>query len=564
MDVSLYRDTLAKRIPEFNKELVQGLAYAHLRPKPTMEYLDRIIQSVVTSYNNGLDYLGSRRCTPLEEYQVSIGSTKKGRFDVANSSLYMVRYDFSYLGQPCKPQYLYLPFAGPGGLYHMSDKRFGISPILADRFFSITGEEIHIPMPRAKLNVYRDLQTIVCDGKRLTRYVTWSWLHNRGGKIVRGTNVPTLIRPNEVKSTAMHYLFCKYGFTATFERYLGITPVVLEEKDYLTKREEYPTEEWILYKSIRERPKAYIPDDYHLNHSTTCVLIPRAQWRDLVDLFIAGFYYIVDRLPSQMDADTVDDLEQWQTMMGYVISGDFSPRGKATATTQDHIASIDGYVDFQVKENIAFTVAEQPASEERLNQIDNIYDLLVYVIDRQSLFLIEGNIRPNNLYTKQFVVLRYVLSNITSKLFELLFKLTSPRTEIRDIEDMNRMLSAHFKLKEIFGLNSSYKGQRHAEVSSVNSSSDNMLFKITSVMIHQSDANGSRSGGRDEIDINNPINHLDSSYAEVAGYTISPKSAPIGNSRINPWVLTNPDGTIRRKEKFRELTDGVKDMITRK
>lgn len=564
MDVALYRDTLAKRIPEFNQELVQGLAYSHLRPGPTMAYLDRIIQSVVTSYNGGLEYLGCRRCTPLEEYQVSIGSTKRGRFDVANSSLYMVRYDFNYQGHPCKPQYLYLPFAGPGGTFYMSDKRFGISPILADRFFSITGEEIHIPMPRAKLNVYRELQTFVKDNTRLTKYVTWSWLHNRGGKIVRGKNVPTLIRPNEVKSTAIHYLLCKYGFSGMFERYLGFIPEVMEEREYLSKKDEYPAEEWIVYKSIRERPTAYIPNDYHQVASQTCVLVPRSQNRELVDFFIAGFYYVVDRLPTQIDSENVDDIEQWQTLMGYIISGDFSPRGKATATTQDHIASIDGYVDFQVKENIKITVEESPASEPHLNEIENIYDLLVYVIDRQPLFLIEGNIRPNNLYTKQFVVLRYVLSNITSKLFELLFKLTSPRTEIRDINDMNRMLGAHFKTKEIFGLNSSYMGQRHAEVSSINSSSDSMLFKITSVMIHQSDANGSRSSSRDDIDINNPINHLDSSFCEVAGYTIAPKSAPIGNSRVNPWVNTNPDGTIRRKERYRELTDSVQELISRK
>lgn len=563
MDVRLFQQR-DKRLPEFNKDTTGGLVCKHLSPEQTMAWIENTIRCGAELYPEGFEFIGSRRCTPYEEYREALNVKVQGKrvFDVAKNDVFLVRYDFTYCGQPLYPQYLYLPFPSPGGLIRLSDKVYTISPVLADKVFSVANEEIFIQVGRAKISFKRDIHTAVIDGKRVTGYLMWSRLHHASGRRTPGTqNVD--IRLGAVNSTAVHYLFCRYGFLETFERFCRTSPVVLDESQYT--EEEYPADKWVVCRSNKRKPRGVIcgDRDYKLKESKALILIERKDYNSIVELFILASFYVIDHFPRELNHEDMLDTWTWKVALGYILFGDHLNEGKVVEDIETHLVSLDGYIDFEAHQSMTPAIDANPAGYPWLNQVDNLFDLLGYLIDRMPEMLLHGDSRTSCLYNKQLMINRYVLSNINNSLFGLVFKLVTPRDTKPTLSDLNTMLGKHFGTKLIFNIVSSNPKDniRHGEISSVSNPNDNMFFKITSVMVQQSDSAG--PVGKGDIDVNNPGYHLDSSFAEVSGYCVLPPSLPIGIAKINPFVKTTKDGTIVRREEFRTLLDKIQRNITR-
>jgi hypothetical protein len=100
-------------------------------------------------------------------------------------------------------------------------------------------------------------------------------------------------------------------------------------------------------------------------------------------------------------------------------------------------------------------------------------------------------------------------------------------------------------------------------VTTISSSGDNKALKITGVLVPQS-SSSKQSGRKDRVVIDDPSRFLHVSYAEVGGFSNLPKSDPIGQSRISPWVETEPSGLVVRRPKFVPMLDGIQDDIKRR
>lgn len=546
MDSDFFSYSHSKRAPVFNEDVVKGLATIDV--KDAKPYVDNIINCGVSQYPEGFEYLGSERCNPLEEYNV-ITKSRSGPnrvFDLARNSVYLVKYMFRNNGVDLDPVYMYLPYVRQAGMLYVSGKQFSVSPVMGDIAFSVSENDVFIRMPRAPVTFNRSMAYLVIDGIRTSEYVVWAPLHNKGGK--KSKNKSNTIYLGRVQSTLAHYLFCKYGFYETFEKYTNAQPVVVKEQDFDPKM--YPAEDYVVCTSSKNKPLGLRGRRiYHEIATDLMVIIKREHFTPLVKSLVAGFYYVIDHFPDHIeDPSWIADPDQWKVFMGYIQWGDEPSRGRLVDDVDTHLKSLDGYVDHEVKKTLM----------EVEVYCDDLYDLMVHILLNMRDMLEQNATRVASLYNKRLEVLRYLLRNINNSMFEFLFKITSNSKKVLTNKDYQDILRTYFKPRLIHGITT---GSEHPEVSSVSNPSDNMFFKITSVVVQQSDMHG--RGKSQETKPIGPTMFLDSSYAEVAGFAVLPKSNPIGNSRLNPCVKLGAHHTVLRKEKFIPLLDGVQRLIQR-
>jgi hypothetical protein len=546
MDPEIER-LMDNHMPKINPSIANGLAVEHMQEIHVVKYIDSVFRSAAKGFPEGLTYEGCKRCTPQEE--LNEASRKKGNnkrmYDVARSDLYMMKYMFTYRGEKID-RYMYLPFVGEAGSIFVSGSRFNIVPVLSDRVISVGTNTVFVRLLRDVLTFERVPQNFNANGQREQANVAWAMIYHKSAKMKK-------IRPTvKAHSTMMHYLFCKYGLMKTFEMFGGCTPVVggLEINEHT-----YPADQWVVCSSTQIKPKGFGRGLYE--PSNLRIAVRREDYeRTMVRNMIGGLFYVVDHFPSRVkpeyvnntDPKYMDNTRTWIILMGHVLFSGSLPEGRLADDVEDHIRSLDEYID---------SIVLMKFKEIGIGATD-LYQFFAIVIEKISDWLFKASDKVNSLYDKELSILYFVLKDITTEIFKLYFKLkAASKKELtkKDIEDrMNKTISTGL----IYRIT-----KQHAEVANIASSGDNKALKITGWMIPQSSS--SRQGGRkDRANLDDPTRFLHVSFAEVGGYSNLPKAAPTGDSRISPWVQIDPSGLVLRNPRLAPRLDRIQEEIRRR
>jgi hypothetical protein len=135
-------------------------------------------------------------------------------------------------------------------------------------------------------------------------------------------------------TTLPHYLFAKYGFSEAFKRFTGIVPVVGGTE---ISEENYPKDEWIIYKSTGVPPNGFISKPY-ARHSVR-LAIRREQWSKAIEGMIVAFFYVADNFPTRFrpDASILDRPSEWMILIGHIVfSGEYGD-GRLYMDIQEHL-----------------------------------------------------------------------------------------------------------------------------------------------------------------------------------------------------------------------------------
>jgi hypothetical protein len=325
--------------PQLNASIAGGLATEHMQEVET--YLNSVIKSTARGFPEGLEYLGCSRCTPEEEFTevVRKRSPKRMRkvggrqaYDTARSDLYMMKYFFSFKGEPLPPRYIYLPYVGQAGSLQLSGSRFNISPVITDRVISVGYDSVFVRLLRDRMTFHRDAHSYMASGEREIVQVVHSEIHNSKKK----AQSKPAVRAN---TTMMHYLLCKYGFAEAFRRFGKCSPVV----SMSFETSEYPDSDWIICASAKVKPRGvgrgiYTPPDIK-------VAVRRDEYTPMVKNMIAGFFYVVDHFPGRITPELVNNPTQWMVLLGNLLWSANVPVGKIYEDVSNHLTSLDEYVD---------------------------------------------------------------------------------------------------------------------------------------------------------------------------------------------------------------------------
>lgn len=543
MDVELGR-LVAEDTPQLNPLLANGLATEHMRHVES--YVDNVFKSTAKGYPEGFTYCGWRHCTPQEEYNEITRKRIKRQYDVARSDVYYIKLLFKYKGDEIV-RFLALPFVSTGGNITLGGSRFNISPVISDRVISIGVSSIFVRLLRDRLIFERVPQNFKINGMPHTEQVAWSSIYHKNAKMKK-------IKPTvNAKCSLAHYLFCKYGFFETFQKFGGCTPVVAESFDINDKT--HPPEEWQVCSSRDVKPKGFgrslwMPPNVK-------IAVRKSEWTPMVAALVAGAFYVIDHFPTRCKPSYFKSKITWKILMGHIIWSGSTPEGRLINDMDEHLASLDEYIDTLVAVEL----------REIGHPIDDVYHLFGIIIEKFSDWLLGSADKINSMYDKQLKVLYYVMYEVSSAAVKMMFRLKAASKK----DAAAKMgLKKEMTLKEVVAtMNSTLRTgliysitKGHGEVSNISSSGDNLAFKATTNLVQQSGS--SRQGNRKaKVVLSDPSKRLHVSVAEHGGYSYLPKSEPSGRSRINLVSQIDAQGVLLRDPELAPMLDEIQLDITR-
>lgn len=542
-------NALHELVPEFNQEITQG--YAKPQLDQAKEYIDSILYCAQSGFPEGLEFKGSTRVRPQEEYDILTGgknATERVFWDTTRVDVTMVKYHFTYLDpngkdkvpKDLKPFFLFLPFVDECGMITIAGKKYHVKPVLADPLLSVTGDEIFVPFNSTNITFHRTSYPIIIGREKRKIYITHGIIHHQFKQLM---NRPVKGNRWRISSNA-HYLFCKYGVKETFSRYAKADVIFGTEETVNTSL--YPEDEYTIYQSASTGTLRHKKDIY-IHHGVR-LAVPNADVSNDVDSLVAAFFYVLDHFPDEIQEVGYQHNGWWMVRLGQIMFDEKMSSGNYYSKVLDHIASVDRYVDEMVVEQL---------QNERIWAKD-MYDFLFYLIQVFTKLVIERSDSVNSMYGKRLTVNRYVLSNFVENIFRMVFQLSMNKAKAPTESQITSALSRAFSTRRKTNLNASPQF-----VSVTQSSSDCRYFKITSEVVPQDHARpkGSKPN-RSQLRDDSLKLHV--SLADVGCFAGMNKSEPIGRNRLNPCATLLPNGTVVEDPTLKELREKTQRMISQR
>jgi len=523
----VFRELIESKIKPFNEDVVESLV--RKQSVNIESYIHAIFTIVSEKFPEGLKYHGYERCTPEEEWaEITRPKNNRRQVEMSRSDIYMVKYNFSYEGVELPPRNIYLPFVGDAGEHWKKGSRSFVLPVLNDRVISPENKHLFVRLLRDKVVFNKAVHSVMCSGERITTSVIYSQIYRKKEKD------PLKDRVVRAQTCLGHYLFARFGFKETFEKYVKVVPIIgLDEINQTT----YPPSHWLIYQSSGIRPKTYVSKTYLPNRVR--IAIPLEYATKVSEALIASAFYVIDHFPERFTVESLRDanIHQsrhiWSITLGRVLFSPSYTDGHISERIQEHFSSIDEYVDDIVATKLL----------EEGYVIEDFYDFMILIMRDFNDLVIRGYEVNNSLYGKELSVLYYLLYPITSKIFKFAFQLSKDSKNrhltMKDIvKTMNLLLNTR-----AIQLKTTYKGIFQSAIYS----GDNMVLKYTSMVVPQADATENPNKPV-RVNINDPMKRFHISFAEAGGYLYLPKSNPTGSARVNPYVNLSPSGVILKSQ----------------
>lgn len=541
MDNLFYR-MVRQHTPEFNPLIVEGLATHYMKEAET--YLHTAFMANNDSLIPGLEYVGYRVCTEAEEYyEATKLRNNKRTYDIARSDMHMIMIEMKYKGKPLPPRPIYLPFVGEAGTMYINGVLYHLPPVLTDNVISPDDNSVFIRILKGRMTLPREYHNVSVNGKIVTANVIGAPIHHQNK--AQTQRAPQTTKANKC---VLHYLLGKYGFTKTFEKYLGYVPMV-EDETY--DRAKYENDNWVIctssYYGTSDSPKTYMSGYY--KPTNIHIMFEKDKWNALARSFVTELFYILDNFPEMFRpvVDELNEVSQWRLTIGHIIeSGDLGA-GHLLKKVAEHYKSLDHYLDYmhiQKLRNSGYFV-------------EDFYDLLALVMKNFREFR-NGKVNSRmSMYGKSLEVLYFALYNITYSYVMTGFrlaKLASKRELTAD--DIVNLMNKSFRLGSSFGLTS---GSIAAET--VSYSGDHKFLKITSKTNEQEANPGGRrgSGGRTAV---NDSTHLHISHVVGGSVLYLSKSNPSPVAHSNPFLQIDPStGMILENMALKPILDAAEHEL---
>ena len=540
MDGKLFNH-IQNSIPKINDDIVKGVAVKQMGQVET--YMDEIWRAVAKSFPDNLKYVGSKRCSPEEEFNLLIKTYSSNVYNFDPSSIFIVKYRLECIEENGTVNTinvpLCLPYVYKGGQLWINGTKYTVSPVLTTNLFSAEGEKLFAKL-KVKICFSRLSHSFMADNKRIVASVVFSTLHIGAAKHRKENNQDsrTTVSP---EPTMVHYLLMEYGITGLFEK-LGAR-VVYGTAENMSKLGS----DWVCCTAYTIRPASAkcVKDE---PHPDIAIAIPRSDMegesKELFMSILAGFFYIVNHFPGRVKVEYLDEPRMWKTLLGITYFGRMTNgEGVLIEQMDNHISTLKEYIDITTKMALV---------REKIDA-DDIYELFIYVIKTMQSKL--WNTDPSTLYNKKLQTLQYVLSEITKGITRFMFDIVKMNKGRVTTEEVRNIIRNKVKMHAFF---KDYA--KHKEIELISSPCDLFAFEHTTKMIPpaaiktKSHATG----------LNNPSNQAHVSIAEVGSYTNLHGVDATGRGYLNPFLELTDDDTVVRSERFRELTDHVQSKLTRK
>lgn len=535
MDPKLFAKT-TEATPRFNPDVCRG--YATKQMNNILHDMDTLITSASDLFPPELKFVGHKFASPIEQFRETTReykSVRKG--DVAQYDFFMVKYYFEYAGEMFPPFPVLVPFVREGGIFVHRGTTYSVSPALTDIGYSTTPNGLFFPFKRARYNFHKTDHNVMEDNVLTLTSLYYSAIHHEVKKTKGKRNLIEGNRPY-IHSTLAHYLFAKWGFIDALNRFDDVEAEVQIAGEFDPRK--YPQSKWTYFTSARWNASGHPIENL-------VVLVKKTSLTDYVRTMVGSFFYVVDAFPDEVNAlEDVADPNFWMYLLGRIIKGDREARGTVLANMETHMASTDCQLDDITR----------AALKEVDIDVEDIYALFHVIMTDLAPKFLKTSTEETTMFNKRLTVIPYILHEFNEAITILAYHLQTVRKKPYSMSDIHSILKRTFKLKVCVNTLSN-----HGEVTAISSPGDNMILRITSVLIDAARGGPVRYSHDEGSFINNPARKLHASIAEVGSFTNLPQSMPDGRTRANPCMQLEYSGRVSRKEKFRNLIDETQAKI---
>lgn len=524
-----------------NPDIAYGLAV-----KQSMEieqYVHDVIRCASASFPPGLRYMGYRRATPDEQLRDLCRLRRKKRIhELAKSDLYHCLYNFEYTDpetgftKKLKPRYIQLPYVRQGGIVRVRGSSYVISPVLADNIFSIDKQKIFMPVTRSKITFFKENYAYLKNGNVESVDIVYAPIFN----------IQKAKKHKKRQSMLMHYILAKHGLEDGMKRYFSVD-IVMGTRETITPR-QYPTDKYVICSSRNIAPASMVGSQMgQILNVDICFAIPLEQWNYGVSAAMGGVFYIIDNEHPMFEVDPnaaadsahfkPEDMRRallWRRLLPRFIKRTVELEHKAMEEMEAHIKSLDNYIDDLVRIKL----------QKEGVPCEDIYDIFAYMIKNFSAMT--ANSQPANMFGKQLETTRFIMFDVVSKIFTLMFelvKLKGDRLSERSIEQTFDRLFPTYAVEAI--------NRGHGEVETLNSATDCLPLGVTRTIAPQSRVTTMAKRSK-QNEINDPTFALDSSQTMVATYLFITKSEPSARTAVNHFLKLGPGGEVVFEEEYKE------------
>lgn len=521
--------------PKFNPALAEGFAHNQLKHAP--EYVSSKFKQVEAggSFPPALKYLGYEICTPEKSYQVlsSVRLRQKHYYDITRSDIYPVCFKFSWHGESLKNDvHIFLPYTRPGGWLTLNDAQYHIAPVLSDIAISVAGDGLFVRL-KMPLRIYRIQHQVIVNGLRELMNVPWSRVHNNS--------------PKTMKTSLAHYLLVKHGLTGAFKVYANCD-VIVGDADSINKN-THSSDEWVVCKTAVSAYSMKGNSRFVNRRTDVRLAIRHEDWNELTAGLVGGFFYLADKFPEQVMLDReLDNPAIWKLLLGIILYGNGAALTRIIHNMDTHIESVDTYL----------TDTSKRWLELEGIFVNDAYELFAEIITSYSVRISASSDKISTMYGKRLVVLHYVLYDIIASINKAVFDMQNSGLATLSEQDVCKIFNNRIKMLQILRL----KDQEHKEVSSIGSSTDSLIYKLSMQNILQT--NASRKITNKDLEVTfgeESVQHV--SVAEFGNPNVNPEKEPSGRQRTNLYAKTDEQGILQRSERFYELTQAVQEQIKR-
>ena len=275
--------------------------------------------------------------------------------------------------------------------------------------------------------------------------------------------------------------------------------------------------------------------------------IPRDHYTPIMRHLVSGFFYLADHFPKLIQAENLDKLNMWRVALGQLLWGVNISRAKLIMDVEEHYDSLDLYVDKVMQRRFV-----------KLNMgIHDVYELLAYIMKHFTEMVLIHRDNQGSMYNKQLNILDYTLQPIITSITTFGFQLYKQTKKGLNDNSVMTTLNKQINMDTIKQLKS-----KHGGMQAVTSTTDNMIFKLTSVVVPQESSDKTEKKTTGPID-KDPNKCLHASLAEVNGHYVITKDDVSGRGKINPCVLIDEDGDIVRNPALIDIVDGAQSKLKR-
>lgn len=521
--------------PKFNPKLAEGFAHNQLKHAP--DYVDQKFRQVEQggSFPPALKYLGYEVCTPEKSYQIlsSVRMRQKHYYDITRSDIFPVSFKFSWHGEALSQDVnIFLPYTRPGGWLTLNDAQYHIAPVLSDIAISVAGDGLFVRL-KMPLRIYRIHHQIMVNGVREFANIPWSRVHNNTSK--------------STKTSLAHYLFVKHGLIGAFKVYANCD-VEVGNVDTINKN-THPETDWLICKTAVS-PYSTKGNTRVVNRRTDVrIAIRREDWSDLTSGLMGGFFYLADKFPEQVMLDKeLDNPAIWKLLLGIILYGSGAPLVKIIHNMDTHIESVDTYL----------TETSQRWLMMEDVHVNDAYELFAVIINTYSRRISASSDKISTMYGKRLVVLHYVLYDIIAGINSAVFDMQNAGLATLSEKDVCRIFNNRIKMLTILKL----KDQEHKEVSSIGSSTDSLIYKLSMQNLLQTNASRKITSKDLEVTFDeSSAQHV--SVAEFGNPNVNPEKEPTGRQRTNLYADCDDQGVLIRSDRFYDITHATQERIKR-